>query len=151
MERQKILSLLNEANDSKFVTKELNIVNDQSNSNYSAVNEIIYNTEVLKPSLCDFSDYYILVRGGIIFIWPDIAIAVALKNCAPFINYITKVDGTTIDDAEDLDLVTPMYNLLENRSSYSVLLIHQLLYEFFSNMKQLILMSILLAILIFQV
>ena len=68
MERQKILSLLNEANDSKFVTKELNIVNDQSNSNYSAVNEIIYNTEVLKPSLCDLSDYYILLRGGIIFI-----------------------------------------------------------------------------------
>ena len=43
----------------------------------------------------------------------------AFKNCAPFVNYITKIDGTTIDVAEDLDLVMSMYNLLEYSSSYS--------------------------------
>ena len=36
----------------------------------------------------------------------------AFKNCVPFIMCITKIDGTTIDDAKDLNLVMPMYNLL---------------------------------------
>ena len=40
MEHQKILNLLNEASDSKFVTRKWNIVNDQSNSNYDVENEI---------------------------------------------------------------------------------------------------------------
>ena len=39
--------------------------------------------------------------------------AVALKNNAPFINCITKVNGIKIDNAEDLDVVILMYNLLE--------------------------------------
>ena len=56
MEHQKILSLLNEANDSKFVTRKWNIVNDNSKSNYDATNEIIYKTEVLNPYLCDYND-----------------------------------------------------------------------------------------------
>ena len=33
--------------------------------------------------------------------------------------YLTKIDGTTIDDAEDLDLDIPMYNLIEYSSNYS--------------------------------
>ena len=44
---------------------------------------------------------------------------VAFKNCAPFIKCITKTDGTTLDDAEDLDLVMSIYNLLEYSSNYS--------------------------------
>ena len=47
MEHQKILNLLTEANDSKFVTGKWNIINDQSNANYDAGNEIIYNAEFL--------------------------------------------------------------------------------------------------------
>ena len=65
MEHQKILNLLNEANDSKFVKRKWNIVNDQSNANYGVGNEIIYNTEVLKSNLCDYNDAYILVRCNI--------------------------------------------------------------------------------------
>ena len=42
-----------------------------------------------------------------------------MKNCAPFTICITRIDGTTIDDAEDLDLVMPMYNLVECSSYYS--------------------------------
>ena len=60
MEDQKILNLLKEANNSKFVTE-----NDQSNPNYGAGNETIYNTEVLKSNLCDYNDGYILVTGDI--------------------------------------------------------------------------------------
>ena len=53
MEHQKILNVLNKVNDSKFVTRKWNIVNDESNANYDVRNEIIYNTEVLKSNLCD--------------------------------------------------------------------------------------------------
>ena len=42
----------------------------------------------------------------------------AFKNCAPFIKCITKIDGTIMDDAEDLDMVIPMHNLSEYSSSY---------------------------------
>ena len=47
---------MNEPNDSKFVARKWNIVNDQSNANYDVGYEIIYNTEVLKSNLCDYND-----------------------------------------------------------------------------------------------
>ena len=53
---------------------------------------------------------------------------------------ITTIDGTTIDDAEDLDLVMPMYNLLEYSSNY---LTRQVVYAFIPKLKQLILMLVL--------
>ena len=56
MEHQKILNLLNEANDSKFVTRKQKIVRDNSKANYDAGNEIIYNTEVSKYNLCDYNN-----------------------------------------------------------------------------------------------
>ena len=59
-EQQKISNLLNEANDSKW-----NIVNHNSKSNYDATNEITNNTEILKSSLCEYNDTYILVKGDI--------------------------------------------------------------------------------------
>ena len=48
MEQQKILNLLNEPNNSNFMTRKCNIVNGQSNANYDAGNKIIYNRETLK-------------------------------------------------------------------------------------------------------
>ena len=105
-EQQKISNLLNEANDSKW-----NIVNHNSKSNYDATNEITNNTEILKSSLCEYNDTYILVKG-------DISV-VRFKNWASFIKCITKIDETAIDDAEDLYLVIPMYNLIEYSSNYS--------------------------------
>ena len=109
---------MNESNDSKFVTRKWSIVNDQSNVNYDAGNEIIYNTEVLKSNLCDFTDAYILLKGNIAIIGHHVTQG-AFEICAPFTKCITKIDGTTIDDAEDLDLVMPMYNLIEYSSNYS--------------------------------
>ena len=55
MEHQKIVNLLNEPNDSKFVTRKGNIVNDQSNANFDVGNEIIYNREVLKSNLWEYN------------------------------------------------------------------------------------------------
>ena len=118
MKHQKILDLLNQANDSKFVTRKWNIRNDNSKLNYDAINEITYNIKTLKYNLCDYSDTYILVRGDIIVV-ASLTTPVAFKNCASFVKCITKIDEATIDDAEDLDLVMPMYNLIEYSSNYS--------------------------------
>ena len=112
------MNLLNEPNDSKFVTRKWNIVNDQSNANYDVGNEIIYNTEDLKSTLCDYNSAYILVRGSTSIVGHQ-ATQVAFENCALFTKRITKLDGKIIDDAKDSDLVMSMYNLIEHRSPCS--------------------------------
>ena len=119
MEHQKILHLLNDANDYKFVTRKWNIVSDNLNANYGIGNEIIYHAEVLKSNLCDYSDAYILVRVDIT-VTAAPATQVAFRNCAWVTKCITitKIDGATKDGAEDLDLVMSMYNLIECSSIY---------------------------------
>ena len=76
---------------------------------------------MLRSDLCDFSDAYIDVEGNIIVTNPANAKrnkSVAFKNNAPFINCISKINGVQIDNAEDLDVVMPMYNLLEYSKNY---------------------------------
>ena len=71
---------------------------------------------MLRSDLCDFSDAYIVVKGNIIVTNPDNAKrnkSVAFKNNAPFFNCISKNIGAQIDNAENLDAVMSMYNLLE--------------------------------------
>ena len=71
--------------------------------------------------ICDFSDAYIVVKGTVTVTGPDngeINKIVAFKNNAPFINRISKFNGEQIDNAEDLNVVMPMYNLLEYSKNY---------------------------------
>ena len=68
-------------------------------------------------NLCDYNSFYVLVRGNIVLIGHNRNQA-AFKKCARFIKCITKIGGTTIDDAEYLDL-KPMYNLLQYNFNYS--------------------------------
>ena len=89
----------------------------------------------MKFNVCDYNDAYILIRGNIII--RHQATQVAFKNCAPFTKFITKIDETTTDDAEDLDLVIAMYNMIICE-----------VYGFIVKMKQLILMLILLIMII---
>ena len=56
---------MNEANDSKFVTRKWNIVNDNTKVSYGVVNEITYNTELLKSNLRVYNNSYILVKGNV--------------------------------------------------------------------------------------
>ena len=79
MEYQKILNLLNEANESKSVTRKWEIVNNQSYGKNGERNEVIYNTEVLKSNLSDYNNFYILVKD-------DIAIKVAPTTQVSFKN-----------------------------------------------------------------
>ena len=94
------MNLLNEGNDSTFATRKWNIVNDQSNANYDVGNELIYNAKVLKSNLCDYDDAYILIMGDINIVNNN-GTQAALNNCARFTKCITKISGTTVDDAED--------------------------------------------------
>ena len=100
------------------MTRKWNVVNGNSKANYNGPNEITCNTEVLKSSLCDYSDAYILVIADITIIGHQEP-QVAFRNFAPYTKCIAKNDGTTIDDAEYLDLDMPMYSLLEYSSNYS--------------------------------
>ena len=131
---------MNEANDSKFMARNWNMVYDNSKANYDVGNEIIYIMEVLKSNLCDQNDAYILVRGGITITGHQVT-QVAFKKCAPFTKCITKIDETTIDDAENLNLVMLMCILIEYSSNYSETT-GQEVYGFILKMKQLILMLI---------
>ena len=95
MEHQKMLHLLNEANDYKFVSRKWNSVNGNSKSNYGVGNEIIYNREVLKSNLCDYQDASILVRGDItVTAAPETQ--VVFQNCSLFTKFTTKIDEATI-------------------------------------------------------
>ena len=100
MAHQKILNLLNEANDSKFVTRKWNIANDQSYGKYGERNEIIYNTDVCKSNLGDSNDVFILVRGDITIVARNLPAKITFKSCVPFTKCITKIEETTIDDVE---------------------------------------------------
>ena len=126
MEFRKIINLLNITSDEKdlprFVTKKWIEVYDQSEKNYSVNKEIRIKTPMLRLDLCDFSDAYIVVKGDITLERDNNANKrnknLTFKNNAPFINYITKINGIKIDNAENLDVVMPMYNLLEYSKSY---------------------------------
>ena len=107
--------------------------------NYSPNKEIRNKASMLRSDLCNFSDAYIVVKGNIIvdkktFIANDFNVPnntaakatvtstandnafrqkkLIFKNNAPIINCISKVNGVQTDDAEDLDVLMPMYNCL---------------------------------------
>ena len=84
---------------------------------------------MLRSSLCDYADAYILVKGTITITGAgDDAAArradernngMIFKNCAPFTKRISKINNTEIDNGQDIDIVMPMYNLIEYSNNYS--------------------------------
>ena len=128
MEYQKITKLLGSTLDkvTRFITKKWIKVYDQSGGTYSTNKQIRFKKSMLISDLCDYSDTYILVKGKITVS----ANAggnnkrvkkngpLAFKNNAPFISCISKINGELIENAEDLDIVMPMYNLLEYSKNY---------------------------------
>ena len=84
---------------------------------------------MLKSSLCDYSDAYILVKGRITITGAGANAAarqaderdkgVAFKNCAPFTNCMSEINNTQVDNAKDIDIVMPMYNLIVYSDNYA--------------------------------
>ena len=105
----------------RFVTKKRIELYDQSGIDYRVNKEIRIETTMLRSELWDFSDAYIVVKGTATVTDPDDGKrnkSIAFKNNAPFIDFISKTNGVKIDNAEDLDVVMPMYNLLEYSKNY---------------------------------
>ena len=107
-----------------FFTKKWVKVHDQSGSvddRYKPSKQIRFKTSMLRSNLCDYSDVYNVVEGKITVTYPNNANyhkKLAFKNNAPFTSCISKTNNTLIDNAEDLDIVIPMYNLLEYSKNY---------------------------------
>ena len=88
-----------------------------------------FKTPMLRSNLCDYSDAFILVKGTITVTAPRVNYnannirdkrnrTLILKNNAPFVSCITRINGELIEDADDLDIVMSMYNLLEYSKNY---------------------------------
>ena len=109
----------------RFITKKLVEVHDQlneTNDRCKPNKPIRFKTSMLRSDLCDFSDAYIVVKGKITVTDPNSDTydkKIASKNNAPFVSCISKINNIFIDNAEDLDVVMPMYNLLEYSKNYS--------------------------------
>ena len=118
MEYQKIANLINDASNepSKFRTKNWIEINDESRGTYHVNSQIKFKTTMLKYSLCDYSDAYILVKGTITI---NGAAGVTFKNCAPFTNCISEINNTQVDNAKDIDIVMPTYNLTEYSDNHA--------------------------------
>ena len=122
MEYDKINNLLNSESEqlSKFVTREYVRVNSLSNR-YNENKSIRFKTPMLRSDLCDYSDAYILVNSMITVtanagannIRDKKDRKLILRNNAPFVSCITRINNELIEDTDDLDIVMPMYNLLE--------------------------------------
>ena len=114
---------------SNFRTKNWVEINDESRRAYNVHSQIKFKTTMLKSSLCDYSDAYIPVKERITITGAgDDAAArqaderdkgAAFKNCAPFINCISEINNTQVDNAKDIDIVMPMNNLIEYSDNYA--------------------------------
>ena len=131
MEYQKIANLLDDSSNktSKFGTRNWIEINDESRGKYDDEKQMRFKTTKLKPSLCDYSDAYILVKGKITITGAGADLAarqadernkgVAFKNCAPFTSCKSDINNAEIDYCQDIDIVTPMYNLIKYSDNYA--------------------------------
>ena len=128
MDNQKIINLLDkiDTEPKHFATKKWYIINDENNTNYGVNKDTgadnpdttKYDTRVLKPNLCDYTEAYILVDGTIRATNAVNATRLALKNCAPFIKCNLEINDAHVYTAENLVIVMPMYNLIEYSDNY---------------------------------
>ena len=130
MEYQKIANLIDDNTlnqPSKFRTRNWVEINDESRGAYNVNSQIKFKTTMLKSSLCDYSDAYILAEGTITVNNTAAQGAavnntnkkVVFKNSAPFTNCVSEINNTQIHNAKDIDIVMPMYNLIEYSDNYA--------------------------------
>ena len=121
METQKFINVLNDSSneESKFATKKWYVIDSQTaKGKYKQGDTIKFETEIIKSSLCDYSDAFILVTGNIT-VAENNNTDVAFKNCAPFSTCTTKINDIFVDEANHIYIAMPMYNLIEYSDNYS--------------------------------
>ena len=125
MEYQKITNLLGNIPDKvpKFITKKWVEIYDQSGGSYNIDKQIRLKTPILQSNLCDYSDEYVVAKGTISVEGAENRDKynrnLVLKSNAPFISCISKINNALINNEKDLDVVMPIYNLLEYSKNYS--------------------------------
>ena len=122
--------MLNNESDqpSNFRTKNWAKINDESRGNY-ANSEIKFKTTMLRSNLFDYADSYICVKGTITITGAGNYDAarqaderdkgITFKNCTSFTKCISRINNADIDNAQDIDIVMPMYNFIEYSDNYS--------------------------------
>ena len=131
MEYQKIINLLDDSSNKTSILRTKNWVeiNDESRRRYNDDKQVKFKTTMLKSSLYDYSDAYILVKGKITITGAGANLAdrqaderdksVAFKNCAPFTSCKSDINSVKIDYCQDVDTIMPMYNLIEYSDNYA--------------------------------
>ena len=129
MEYQKIANLLKSTLDnlSKFRTRKWIEINDESRGNY-ANGGIKFKNEMLRSNLCDYTYSYLLAKGLTTITGAGYNAVerqaderdkgVTFKDCAPFTKCISRINNTDIDNAHEIDIVIPLYNLIEYSDNY---------------------------------
>ena len=124
MEYQKIANWLDSASNQpcKFRTRNWVEINYESRGTYTS-NDIKFKTTMLRSNLCDYADAYILVKGTITITGAgnddttkqadQRDKGVTFKDCAPFTKCMSRINNTDIDNAQHIDIVMLMYNLIE--------------------------------------
>ena len=121
MEYQKMINLLDNTPNqaTKFRTKNWVEINNDARGTHNKDNQIKFKTSLLKSSLCDYSDAYILVKRTI-SIEPQAEDnlnnadkKVVFKSCAPFTDCTSETNNTQIYIGKDIDVVMPIYNVIE--------------------------------------
>ena len=112
----------------RFRTRTCVEINDDSRGTYTKA-DIKFKTTMLKSDLCDYVDTCIFVKGTITITGAGHDAAarqldernkgVIFKNCATFNECISRINNTDIDNAQDVDIVMPMYDLNEYSDNYS--------------------------------
>ena len=112
----------------KFRTKNWVDINYDLRGTYNTNSQIKFKTSMLRTSLCDYNDAYILVNGTItITAAGDNDAArrldernrgVIFNNCVPFTDCISEINNTQIDNTKYIDVVMPMHNLIEYSDNY---------------------------------
>ena len=129
MEYQKIANLLENVPNqpSKFRARNWFEINDQSRGTYTS-NDIRFKTTMLRSNLWDYADTYILLKVTLTITGTGDDDAakqleeknegIIFKNCAPFTKCISRINNTDIDNAQDIDIEMPMYNLIDYSDNY---------------------------------
>ena len=126
MKYQKITNLLDNTPNqlTKFRTNNWVEINDDSRGTYNTNSQVKFKTSMLRLSLRDYSDPYILAKGSIsIAAQPgdnpnNASKKVVFKNCAPFTDSICEINNTQIDNAKHIEVIMLMYNVIEYSDNY---------------------------------
>ena len=113
---------------SRFRTKYWVEINDESKELRSANSDNSSKATILRTNLCDYADSYILFKGTITITVAGADVAakqaderdknVIFKNCAPFTKCMSRINGIDINNAQDIDMLMPMRNLIEYSDKY---------------------------------